>query len=99
MTKRKPPNPDGLNAAGNGRGMGKVTRPLVKKRGKNVDAAPRIPQARRGLDTSTNEGAAMVDPDKPLTEKQRLFVKLWAQGETIQTASARAGYGDGAAYA
>lgn len=51
--------------------------------------------ARRGINTSTNEGAESVDPNKPLTEKQRLFVKLWAQGESIMSASERAGYADG----
>lgn len=102
MTKRQPPNPGGLNRAGNGRGLAKVTRPVTKKRGTNATpeaTAERALVARRGLDTSTNAGAALVDPDKPLTDKQKLFVKFWAQGESITSASHRAGYGDGAAYA
>jgi len=31
-------------------------------------------------------------PDRPLTEKQREFVKLWASGESPKTAAARAGF-------
>ena len=50
-------------------------------------------------DTATNAKAAMVPVDRALTEKQKLFVKLWAQGESISTASARAGYNDAATYA
>ena len=52
-----------------------------------------------GKDTSTYEGAMQVSPDKPLTEKQKLFVKLWAQGETILAASLKAGYADHGTYA
>jgi hypothetical protein len=99
MTARQPPRPDGLNRSGNGKGMGIVTRPQPKKRGMNVDSAPRVPQVRRGVSTTTKATAVLVDPDKPLTDKQRLFVRLWAQGETITSASARAGYSDNATYA
>lgn len=99
MTKPLPKNPDGLNRSGNGKGLSIVSRPVTKKRGVNKDRTAHIPAARRGISTTTNAGAALVDPEKPLTEKQRLFVKMWAQGETIQTASARAGYGDNGTYA
>jgi phage terminase small subunit len=51
--------------------------------------------ARKYKDTSTNEGAESVDPDKPLTEKQKLFVKFWAEGNSITSASSQAGYADG----
>lgn len=56
----------------------------------------------RGTDTSNlsvAEMAEVISPDKPLTEKQRLFVKFWAEGETIKNASLKAGYNDGAAIA
>jgi hypothetical protein len=49
---------------------------------------------RQTTNTSSKAGAALVNPDKPLTEKQLLFAKLWAQGETIQSAYIRAGYAD-----
>lgn len=49
----------------------------------------------RGINTGTNAGAMSVSPDKPLTEKQKLFVEHWAKGDSILAASARAGYADG----
>lgn len=49
----------------------------------------------RGISTGTIEGAMSVSPDKPLTEKQKLFVEYWARGDSILAASARAGYADG----
>ena len=56
----------------------------------------------RGRDTSNLPAAEMAEvtsPDKPLTDKQRAFVQLWAQGESITSASVRAGYNDGASIA
>lgn len=56
----------------------------------------------RGRDTSNLSAAEMaevISPDKPLTDKQRKFVELWAQGESITSASVRAGYNDGASIA
>ena len=53
----------------------------------------------RGKSNSTNAGAASIDVDKPLTEMQKLFVKYWAEGDSITGASARAGYSDNATYA
>lgn len=74
-----------------------VVAPLANKR-----HAPPPTETVRGkyLDTSGMAGAAMVDENKPLTEMQRHFVREWAKGETIRTASARAGYnpGDSIAY-
>ncbi len=102
MTKPIPPQPDGLNRFGNGRGMQKVTRPITKHRGASVTDEgkhKRAMHARSATDTSTKHGAALVPVDKPLTEKQRNFVKFWAQGETILSASVRAGYSDGGTYA
>lgn len=102
MTARQPPNPGGLNRAGSGRGMKLVTKPIAKKRGtrkapENVAANALV--ARTYVSTSTYEGAEQIDPNKPLTDKQRLFVKHWAAGESILSASARAGYGDGGTFA
>jgi hypothetical protein len=47
---------------------------------------------RKSPDTSTMAAAASVSPDKPLTEKQRLFAKHYAAGDSIPNAMARAGY-------
>jgi hypothetical protein len=51
-----------------------------------------------GRDTSLEGNAEAIDPNKPPTEKQKLFAKLWAQGESIVTAAARAGYEGCATY-
>jgi hypothetical protein len=67
---------------------------------RGVDPKATVAEARsRGIDTSSKSGAETISPDKPLTEKQKLFVKHWAEGESITTASARAGYNDGASIA
>lgn len=55
--------------------------------------------ARKGISTTTKAGAALVSADKPLTEQQRAFTKFWAAGETILSASRKAGYADGGVYA
>lgn len=58
-----------------------------------------VSEARVHKNTSSHAVAEQVSPNKPLTDKQKLFVKFWAQGESIHTASARAGYNDGASIA
>ena len=63
------------------------------KRGENAGGA--IAVARTGKNTSNYAVAETIDPSKPLTDKQKAFVKLWAEGESITSASVRAGYNDG----
>jgi len=63
-------------------------------RGKNSEVRGIAAARARGIDTGTNAGAAMVSVDKPLTEKQKLFAKAWAAGDTIPNACLRAGYSD-----
>ena len=63
----------------------------IAKRPRN-DKASRGATARKYQETTTMAGAASVSPDKPLTNQQRLFAKYWAEGESVQTAMARAGY-------
>ena len=63
----------------------------IAKRPRN-DKASRGAAARVHTSTTTMAGAASVSPDKPLTNQQRLFAKYWAEGESVQTAMARAGY-------
>jgi len=47
----------------------------------------------RALDTPHQwHEADEIDPNKPLTEKQKAFVKLMAQGESVSTATVRAGF-------
>jgi phage terminase small subunit len=69
-----------------------------RKRGANKNGAPLEARA-RGIDTGTIAGAMQISPDKPLSEMQKSFVKLWASGETILSASIKAGYSDGGTYA
>ena len=42
--------------------------------------------------------AALVPADKPLTDKQKLFVKFWAEGDSIPNAMQRAGYNEQPSY-
>lgn len=98
MTARTIKNPDGTNKSGNGRGVRMSTKPATKKRGTNVDRTKVVPGLRTMLSTTTNAGAAQVSPDKPVTEQQRSFARFWAQGESILSASVKAGYTDGGSY-
>lgn len=41
----------------------------------------------------------LKSPNRHLTEMQQMFVRHWAAGESILTASSRAGYSDGGTYA
>lgn len=64
---------------------------------RGADKQATVHEARsRGINNSTVAACETISPDKPLTDKQKAFVKFWAQGESIQSASARAGYADGA---
>lgn len=49
----------------------------------------------RGKSNGSAESAALIDVDKPLTDMQKLFVKNWANGDSIINACIRAGYADG----
>lgn len=69
-----------------------------KKRGANK-AHPIEKGIRNNLYTTNKANAALIDENKPLTPQQLIFVKAWASGESIKTASARAGYNDDASYA
>lgn len=79
--------------------------PVVKPKKRGVNATPEAKAARiaklreTGKPTTTGAQAALANPNRPLTEKQRLFVKIWAEGETIRSAAMRAGYTDGGAVA
>lgn len=71
------------------------TTPKTKRKIRGTNTGRGLNAARsRGIDTSTNAGAESISPDKPLTDKQKLFVKFWAEGDSIQSASVRAGYND-----
>lgn len=50
-----------------------------------------VADARKGIDTSNKAGAALIDPEKPLTDAQQAFVKFWGQGDSVSLAANRAG--------
>jgi phage terminase small subunit len=77
-----------------------MSRVATKPAGRRSKSAGTVAEARkRGINNGTLAEIAKIDPDKPLTDKQRAFVKLWAQGETILSAAVKAGYTDGGTYA
>lgn len=89
-----------LTPPSHGRGTKIATKRVVKASAKALAKDPTL--RTKYVDTSAipvAELADTIDPDKPLTEKAKLFVKFWAQGESISSAAIRAGYGDGATYA
>lgn len=79
----------------------KTTAPKIprhaKKRGQQATEETKernISLVRTATNTGTYEGAESIDPDKPLTEMQRAFVRNWAAGESLMAAAKRAGYDD-----
>ena len=92
MTKRANTEQSNLIMAKRGDTTPKVGRTV---KGANTGRGLEVARS-RGKDTGTVAVAETVDPNKPLTEKQRLFVRFWAEGETIKNASLKAGYADGA---
>lgn len=82
------PNPGKTNLTMATRKPATPGRPVDKGKGLRKKAL------KSATNTSSKAGAALISPDKPLTGMQRLFVKGWAQGETILTAFQRAGFTD-----
>lgn len=78
-----------------------VSSPPKRKRGANAAGqAQTLRQLRAEKLNATNaQLATLGDPNKALTEKARTFVRLWASGETILSASYKAGYADNGTYA
>ncbi len=72
----------------------KVSPAPIKKRGASALETPITKGARQYLSTTSAKNAALTDPNKPLTLQQREFAKLWASGESIASATVRAGYAD-----
>lgn len=71
---------------------------LVKSKASSQEK--RFAQLRKtAVNGSAVKDIAVKSPERHLTEMQQMFVRHWAAGETILTASARAGYADSGAYA
>lgn len=68
-----------------------ITKSTAIKRAKSSDAK-RGAAVRKAPETTRMAAAAAVDPDKPLTEKQRAFAREYARGNSVPNAMARAGY-------
>lgn len=77
--------------------MTRVRTPIEAKR-KAASKSADLVAARGSRETTTMAAAAMVDPNKPLTDAQKLFVKFWAEGDSIPNAMHRAGYNDQPSY-
>lgn len=75
------------------------TTPTPRNPNRSANDTTRREGARVHMNTSTMAGAMAISPDKPLTEKQKLFTKYWAEGESILSAAAKAGYDDNGTYA
>lgn len=66
---------------------------------KNADQEKRFAKLRKtAVSATTARTQAVKSPDRHLTEKMQTFVRNWAAGESILSASSRAGYADGGAY-
>jgi hypothetical protein len=70
----------------------------VKPRRRNPATQAKALAALKAKGTPKSGGNVAVlaqqNPDRPLTDKQKQFVKEWAAGESILSASLRAGYAD-----
>ncbi len=65
---------------------------------REAEKPARVAKLRQGPATTTMAGAAAVSEDKPLTDKQKLFCRYYAEGDTIPNAMQRAGYNEQPSY-
>lgn len=75
-----------------------MARTSVQQRNKEATKLADLASARNAVNTSTMGAAALVPADKPLTDRQKAFVKFWAEGDTIPNAMQRAGYNEQPSY-
>lgn len=67
----------------------------IKTKVREVDPTRGLAVARKATkSTASAASAAEIDPDKPLTDKQKTFVDSWARGNSIGRASLDAGFAD-----
>lgn len=70
-----------------------TTRRRAAPRPRSVnEEAKRGAAVRKHRETTTMAAAAAVSPDKPLTDKQKAFIRSWAEGNSIPVALQRAGF-------
>ena len=68
------------------------------RRSRKSDEARGAAVRATAMETTTMAAAAMVSPDKPLTEKQRAYAVARARGESVPNAMAIAGYNEQVSY-
>ena len=73
-------------------------RNTTQKNRREVEKPERVTTVRAATNTSTMAAAAAVSPDKPLTEKQKLYALARARGESVPNAMAAAGYNEQVSY-
>ena len=67
----------------------------IKTKARETDPSRGVARARQALkSTSSAASASLIDPDKPLSDKQKAFVASWAKGNNIGRASLDAGFAD-----
>ena len=64
-----------------------------QKKNREAEKPQRVAAVRNALSTTTMAAAAAVSPDKPLTEKQKLYAVARARGESVPNAMAAANKG------
>lgn len=75
-----------------------IARNAVQRSRREAEKSQRIASVREAPFTATMAAAAAVSPDKPLTERQKLFAKYYAEGDSIPNAMQRAGYNEQPSY-
>ena len=75
-----------------------LARNTPQKNRREAEKPERIKSLRAAPETTTMAAAAAVSPDKPLTEKQKLYAVARARGESVPTAMAQAGYNEQVSY-
>ena len=73
-------------------------RNTTQKNRREVEKPERVATVRAARETTTMAAAAAVSPDKPLTEKQKLYAVARARGESVPNAMAAAGYNEQVSY-
>ena len=73
-------------------------RNTTQKNRREVEKPERVATVRAANSTTTMAAAAAVSPDKPLTEKQKLYALARARGESVPNAMAAAGYNEQVSY-
>lgn len=73
-------------------------RNTTQKNRREVEKPARVATVRAANSTTTMAAAAAVSPDKPLTEKQKLYAVARARGESVPNAMAAAGYNEQVSY-